>query len=67
MKINDFKLKRYFANYEFKAKHLLSSSDCENVKVTDLLQMADPDCLKLWHNLKLGYTETDIQLTFQFL
>jgi aspartate/methionine/tyrosine aminotransferase len=58
MKINDFKLERYFANYEFKARHLLSASDCESVKVTNLLQMADPECLKLWHNLKLGYTET---------
>jgi len=58
MKINDFKLERYFANYEFKAKYLLSASDCESVKVTELLQMADPECLKLWHNLKLGYTET---------
>ena len=58
MKINDFKLERYFANYEFKAKHLLSASDCESVKVTELLQMADPECLSLWHNLKLGYTET---------
>ena len=40
MKINDFKLERYFADYEFKARHLLSSSDCESVKVTELLQMA---------------------------
>ena len=58
MKINDFKLERYFADYEFKAKHLLSSSDCESIKVTELLHMADTECLKLWHNLKLGYTET---------
>jgi aspartate/methionine/tyrosine aminotransferase len=58
MKINDFKLERYFADYEFKARHLLSSSDCESIKVTELLQMADNECLKLWHNLKLGYTET---------
>ena len=58
MKINDFKLERYFADYEFKARHLLSSSDCESIKVTELLQMADTECLKLWHNLKLGYTET---------
>jgi aspartate/methionine/tyrosine aminotransferase len=58
MKIDDFKLERYFADYEFKASHLLSSSDCESIKVNELLQMADPECLKLWHNLKLGYTET---------
>ena len=58
MKINDFKLERYFADYEFKARHLLSSSDCESLKMTDLLQMADPECLKLWYDLKLVYTET---------
>jgi aspartate/methionine/tyrosine aminotransferase len=58
MKINDFKLERYFADYEFKARHLLSSSDCESIKVTELLQMADSECQDLWHNLKLGYTET---------
>ena len=58
MKINDFKLERYFAEYEFKARYLLSSSDCESVELTGLLQMADPECLKLWNNLKLSYTDT---------
>jgi DNA-binding transcriptional MocR family regulator len=58
MKINDFKLERYFADYEFKAKYLLSSSDCESLELTELLQMADPESLELWHKLKLGYTET---------
>jgi aspartate/methionine/tyrosine aminotransferase len=58
MKINDFNLERYFAKYEFKARHLLSSSDCESIKVQELLRMADPECLDLWQNLKLGYTDT---------
>jgi aspartate/methionine/tyrosine aminotransferase len=58
MQINDFNLERYFAKYEFKARHLLSSSDCESVKVSELIQMADPECLDLWQNLRLGYTET---------
>ncbi len=58
MKINDFNLERYFAKYEFTTRYSLSSSDCESVKVSDLLQMADKECLDLWQNLRLGYTET---------
>lgn len=58
MKINDFKLERYCAKYEFAARYLLSSSDCESIKLTELLQMADSESLKLWHDLKLSYTET---------
>jgi aspartate/methionine/tyrosine aminotransferase len=58
MKINDFRLERYFAAFEFKAKYMLSASDCESLKVNELLSMADPECLDLWDNLKLGYTET---------
>ncbi len=58
MRINEFNLERYFAQHEFKTKHLLSSSDCESVKVSELIQMADPECLNLWQNLRLGYTET---------
>jgi aspartate/methionine/tyrosine aminotransferase len=58
MKINDFRLERYFAAFEFKAKYMLSASDCESMKVNELLSLADPECLDLWDNLKLAYTET---------
>jgi aspartate/methionine/tyrosine aminotransferase len=58
MKINEFRIERYFAKYEFKTRYLLSSSDCESLTVNELLQMADEQCLNMWHNLKLGYTET---------
>jgi aspartate/methionine/tyrosine aminotransferase len=58
MKINEFRIERYFAEYEFKTLYTLSSSDCESLTVTELLQMADRQCLDLWHNLRLGYTET---------
>jgi hypothetical protein len=44
--------------HEFKARYLLSSSDCETVLVTELLKMADTECLELWNNLKLNYTES---------
>lgn len=58
MKIDDFNLERYFAKYEFKARHLLSSSDCESIKVSELIKMADSECLDIWQDLRLGYTET---------
>ncbi|MDP4221980.1 MAG: aminotransferase class I/II-fold pyridoxal phosphate-dependent enzyme [Bacteroidota bacterium] len=58
MRINDFRLECYFAKYEFSAKYLLSSSDCESLKLGDLLQMADQECMALWDDLKLGYTDS---------
>ena len=58
MKIQPFKLERYFAKYEFSAPHLLSCSDCEALSQKELLEMADGNSLKLWNNLKLGYTES---------
>jgi len=56
--IAPFKLERYFAQYEFKARYLLSSSDCESLSLKDLLGMASPESLELWQELKLGYTES---------
>lgn len=58
MQISPFKLERYFAKYEFKVKYLLSSSDCESLSMNQLLQLADPDSLALWNELRLGYTES---------
>jgi aspartate/methionine/tyrosine aminotransferase len=58
MSINPFKLERYFAEYEFKLKYLLSSSDCESLAMAELIQMASPESLEIWQRLKLGYTES---------
>ncbi|MBF0258368.1 MAG: aminotransferase class I/II-fold pyridoxal phosphate-dependent enzyme [Desulfamplus sp.] len=58
MKLEPFKLERYFAEYEFKVKFLLSSSDCESLSMAELILMAGPDTLDLWQNLRLGYTES---------
>lgn len=58
MPIEPFLLERYFAKYEFKVKFLMSSSDCESISMTELIQMAAPESLDLWHGLKLGYTES---------
>ena len=59
MKINDFKLERYFAKHEFTAKYLLSSSDCDGYELQYLLENASSPEMDLWKNLKLGYTESE--------
>ena len=53
-----FQLERYFAQYEFKLKYLLSPSDCESLAMAELLAMAAPESLDLWQGLRLGYTES---------
>ena len=53
-----FKLERYFAQYEFNSRYLLSASDCECLSLPELLQMAAPESLEAWNRLKLGYTES---------
>lgn len=57
MKLQPFKLERYFAKYEFTAPHLLCCSDCESLSIGDLLefeQIAQAEFSSLW----LGYTES---------
>jgi aspartate/methionine/tyrosine aminotransferase len=58
MKIEEFKLERYFAEYEFNVRYILCASDCEPLSLEELLSMADDQCGQLWQNLKLGYTES---------
>lgn len=58
MDLRPFKLERYFAEYEFKSRFLLSASDCEGLAMAGLLEMASPESAGLWRDLKLGYTET---------
>jgi aspartate/methionine/tyrosine aminotransferase len=58
MKITPFKLERYFAKYEFTAKYLLSSSDCDGFTVNEILSLASEEEQLLWNNLSLGYTES---------
>ncbi len=58
MAIAPFQLERYFAKYEFSARYLLSSSDCESLSMQELLGMADPQMGGMWEQLKLGYTES---------
>jgi len=58
MKLRPFQLERYFAQYEFSVKYLLSSSDCDGLPQSELLALADPEAKSLWDNLALGYTES---------
>lgn len=57
MRLDDFKLERFFARYEFDAPYLLCCSDCESMSIQDLLNLQEgsqEEFLQLW----LGYTES---------
>lgn len=58
MRIEPFKLERFFARHEFTAKHLLSASDCETLSLPELLDLATPESFALWNHLSLSYTES---------
>lgn len=58
MRLRDFALERYFAEWEFKAELLLCASDVEGWPLSDLLALADDDGLARWQRLRLGYTES---------
>lgn len=50
-----FALERWFARHEFSSEHLLCTSDCESMRVGDLLALAPEARL---HDVWLGYTES---------
>eukprot|EP00761_Pharyngomonas_kirbyi_P002830 gb/GECH01002834.1/.p1 GENE.gb/GECH01002834.1/~~gb/GECH01002834.1/.p1 ORF type:complete len:427 (+),score=98.27 gb/GECH01002834.1/:1-1281(+) len=59
MKFTEFKLERYFAQYEFNCKHLLCCSDIETLNIEELASLCD-DSERIKRNLmniSLGYTE----------
>lgn len=58
MNIRPFALERYFAEHEFSAEYLLSCSDCESLKMNQLIESAAPETKSLWDRLSLGYTES---------
>ena len=58
MNLQPFALERYFAEYQFSAQHLLSSSDCDGLRQRDLLALAGADMRAAWDDLTLGYTES---------
>ncbi len=58
MKIQNFKLERYFAKHEFSAKYLISSSDCDAYSLDYILKQANQEEIDLWYNLKFVYTDS---------
>ncbi len=58
MRIADFALERYFARWEFAARHLLCASDVEGYPMAELLDLADDEMRGAWDGLRLGYTES---------
>src|SRR5215470_15329703 len=57
MSFRPFALERLFARWEFTARHLLSSSDCETMTVGELLALAGVPLATL-ADVGLGYTES---------
>jgi len=55
---NPFTLERFFARHEFSARHLLSTSDCQGLAMSDLIAGAGADLRARWDDLRLGYTES---------
>jgi aspartate/methionine/tyrosine aminotransferase len=58
VKIKPFHLERYFAQHEFSARYLLSSSDCDGFSLKEILTLANPKEQEQWNALQLGYTES---------
>jgi aspartate/methionine/tyrosine aminotransferase len=52
------KLERYYEQFGFSIRYMLSASDVESLSQARLLEMARPETLPLWENLSLGYTES---------
>ncbi len=57
MRIEPFRLERYFAQHEFSAPYLLCCSDCGSMSIGDLLQM-EPGAEEKFRETWLGYTES---------
>ena len=58
MRIADFALERYFAQWEFASRYLLCASDVQGYPMSDLLALADDETRALWTDLRLGYAES---------
>ena len=57
MRIAPFRIERYYAEHEFTAPHMLSSSDAESMPVAELLAL-EPDATERLLAQRLGYTES---------
>jgi len=57
MRIQPFKLERYYTLHEFTAEYSICNSDCEAMTIKELLALEEGASDK-FHNQWLGYTET---------
>ena len=55
MKIEEFRLERYFAKHEFSTKYNFCASDCESFEIKEILSEEE---LSNFANLRLGYSHT---------
>ncbi len=53
-----FRLEVFFSRWEFEARHHMTASDAETMRMSDLLALAGPDDREAWERVSLGYTET---------
>jgi aspartate/methionine/tyrosine aminotransferase len=58
MNPESFALERFFAQHEFSARYLLSTSDCQGMSMAGLVAGADQELRERWERLALGYTES---------
>jgi aspartate/methionine/tyrosine aminotransferase len=56
VQIRPFAIERFYERWEFRARLMLSSSDCEALSVADLLAL-EPELEERLLTLRLGYTE----------
>lgn len=57
MNFEDFKLERFFAKHEFTAKHLISCSDAESIRLGELLDYEEGS-RETFERLWLGYSDS---------
>jgi aspartate/methionine/tyrosine aminotransferase len=58
VRLADFALERYFAEWEFAVRHVLCASDVQGYPMADLLALADDETRAMWSDLQLGYAES---------
>ena len=56
--MRNFALEVYFSKWEFAARHHLTASDAQSMKLSELLGYASDTDRERFQNLHLGYTET---------
>lgn len=58
MNLQDFKLERFLAKYEFNSPYLLCCSDCESFTIKEVLDLEGENAFNAFQNQWLGYTES---------